>query len=109
MANVIGLAPEMAGAIRMALLAEKPNLTPRFLGESEGHSWQDQEACYHGGHWAQKERKTLGSEAGGQAGLAFQLNCRGSGNAVEFPNISSHIPAPSKSHPRGNRDLGPLA
>ena len=39
------------------------NVTPRFLGETEGHSWQDQGACYHGGHWAQKKRKTLGSES----------------------------------------------
>lgn len=36
MANVIGLAPIMGGAIRMALLAEKPQAHTTVPGETEG-------------------------------------------------------------------------
>lgn len=110
MANVIGLAPVMGGAIRMALLAEKPQCHPRG-------SWERQrviaggirEHATMGGTGLRKKGRPLALKAGGQAGLAFQLNCHGSGNAVQFSDISSHITAPSKSQPRGNRDLGPLA
>ena len=49
MANVIGLAPVMGGRSEWLCWQKSLNLTPWFLGETEGHSWQDQEACYHGG------------------------------------------------------------
>lgn len=61
------------------------------------------------GHWGSENRKTLALKAGGQAGPLFQLDSRGSGNAIQFLDVGSHIPAPSRSQTRENTYFGPLA
>ena len=89
----------------------------RKASTSRHGSWERQrvladgirEHATMGGHWAQKKGRPLALKAGGQAGPVFQLSSHGSGNAIQFPDISSHIPAPSKSQTRGNCYLGPLA
>lgn len=57
--------------------------------------------CYHGGTGAQNKGNPLALKAGGKAGLLFQLDSPGSGNAIQFPDVGSHIPAPSKSQTLG--------
>lgn len=57
--------------------------------------------CCHGGIGAQNKGNPLALKAGGKAGLLFQLDSHGSGNAIQFPDVSSHIPAPSKSRTLG--------
>lgn len=52
--------------------------------------------CYHGGTGAQKKGRPLALKAEGQASPLLQLDSHGSGNAIQFPDVSSHIPTPSK-------------
>lgn len=65
--------------------------------------------CDHGSTGAQKKGRPLALKAEGQAGPLFQLDSHGSGNAIQFPDVSSHIPAPSKPHTGENTYFGPLA
>lgn len=46
---------------------------------------------------AQKKGRPLALKVGGKVGPLFQLDSHGSGNAIQFPDVSSQIPAPSKS------------
>lgn len=50
-----------------------------------------QGTCYHGGIGAQNKGNPLALKAGGKTGLLFQLDSHGSGNAIQFPDVSSHI------------------
>lgn len=66
------------------------------------------DTCDHGTLGLRKKGRPLALKAGGQAGPLFQLDSRGSGNAIQFPDVSSHIPAPSKPHTRENTYFGPV-
>lgn len=52
-----------------------------------------------GGIGAQNKGNPLALKAGGKAGLLFQLDSPGSGNAIQFPDVGSHIPAPTSLRP----------
>lgn len=65
--------------------------------------------CSHGDMGAQNKGRPLALKAGGRAGPLIQRDSHGSGDAIWFPDVSSHIPAPSKSQAREKPYLGPLA
>lgn len=99
MANVIGLAPIMGGG-------DQNGFAGRKASTSHHGSWERQRVfeLMELGHmlpWGalglRKKEDPLALKVGGQIGPLFQLEFHGSGNAIQFPDVSSQIPAPSKS------------